>query len=830
MNNKHYQKRKMYAEYYRKWMQRTHLSNTYDMKHKIPADFYPDDSCFTNHEMIHLGIGETYEYLGAKDDADEFIDITNYVLQHEEFHCRYTVSSVYQQAIQKSVENIIEYGATKLEGHTIRFRKDTDYLDYVDSKRTDGIRINVKMINKIVAGIENSLEDGRIERIGSGKYPGFALLRVKFRGRTWNTEHKYKPWTEIENSPADKLQILMSYILSMATCQLYPKGFFIAYAGTPMLDMANDLMPNIARAYMAPRSNKLATETMKICDKLKDLIFEVCTSPVTADQKALEELLKELITAMVNSMPDTGLAQTDEEEDTDQNMNSTFGNSDLTVTLDDETYDKLMKNSKKSDGGSGINIRREHPLEEENNSNEENSKNSKNGNKEDENATEKFNTDEQNNSSGNGQSGNKGSNSDQMDKKENSGSMSTSEESTDNESNGDVKGEGSDDSNEETAQENVANNNEKDDFTEPNDSSSKSNKSANNALKTEKHEGYTDSTGSENNSDLLKKHSAQEMKEIEKQIKEAEKKLKEESQSISDMVSRTHSNDRREAAGAKEVKDTDKPIRSEEMRDICDFIEVKRDYEVDRNLPVDVEARGKVLRRKNRQYFKGLSTPNITYLDSGSVDPSRLYSLSFGDSNVFRKIGKDKHFDGCVYVLIDNSGSMDCRDKRGVSKRTEACKAAAVIEEGFKGFLPMKIVAFDEYGTVQHQVIKGWNESLRKNCCWNFCEYENTGYGNADGFDIQIATRELMKRSERKKLLIVLSDGMPSEATPGYTKGAIEAARARGIQVSGIYFENDKIGHEAEQFKKMYQKDYICCKASEIDQNLTKILMKFSRS
>lgn len=822
MNRKHYQKRQMYADYFRKWMQRTHLSNTYDMKNKVPADFYPDDRCFTDHEMIHLGIGETYEYLGAEDNSDEFIDVTNYVLQHEEFHCRYTVSSVYQKAIQKSIENIIEYGATKLEGHTIRFRKDTDYLDYVNSKRQDGICINIRMIGKIVSSIENSLEDGRIERIGAGKYPGFALLRVKFRGRTWNIDHKYKTWDEIKDSSADKLQLLMSYILSMATCQLYPKGFFIAYAGTPILDMANDLMPNIARAYMAPRSNKLAIETIEICDKLKGLIFDACTAPVTESQKALEELLKELITAMVNSMPDTGLTQSEEEEDTEQDMNSTFGKSDLTVTLDDETYDKLMRNSKKSNGESGINIRREHPLEEENKPEEtddNNSKSEKNGESSEDESTSQ----PQNNTSDSKQS--KDSNTEQGEDSEGSGNDDT-EKSIDNKPNGSAGEESLDD--ETPTYQGGSSDKEKDDFNES-ESNSGSNPS-NNASKNESKEEYTDSTGSENNSDLLKKHSAQEMKEIEKQIKEAEKSLKEESQSISDMVSRTHSNDRREASSTKEVKDKDKIIKSEEMRDICDFVEVKRDYEVDKNLPVDIEARGKVLRRKNRQYFKGLSTPNITYLDSGSVDPSRLYSLSFGDSNVFRKIGKDKHFDGCVYVLIDNSGSMDSRDKHGIAKRTEACKAAAVIEEGFKGFLPMKIVAFDEYGTVHHQVIKGWNESLRKNCCWNFCEHKSSGYGNADGFDIQIATRELMKRPERKKLLIVLSDGMPSGATPGYTKGAIEAARAKGIQVSGIYFENDKIGHEAEKFKKMYQKDYICCKASEIDHNLTKILMKFSRS
>lgn len=819
-----FQKRRLYADTYRKWMQRTHLSNTYDMPHKVPADFYPDDDCYTNHEMIHLGFGGTYEALGAKDDVNEFIDVTNYVLQHEEFHCRYTVSGIYQQAIRKSMENIIEYGAAKLEGHPVRFRKDTDYQDYVDKKYREGIHINARMIGQIVSYIENSLEDGRIERIGAGKYPGFALLRVKFRGRTWNTEMKYQKWEEIENSSKDKLTVLLNYILSMATCQLYPKGFFIAYAGTPMLDMANDLMPHIATAYMASRSNKLASETIKICDKLKDLIFDVCTCPVSEDQRAFEQMMKDLITAIVNSMPDTGLTQSDEEEDTEQSTNSTFGNSDMTITLDDETYDKLMKNAKKSNGESGINVRREHPLEEDENKSEENSKGGSKTNPDDKNS--------ENNQNGSQGASNDASNGSESASNSETASNGSSESNDDSDKkNGQSSSSNGEQTDDEKSDENgngSSTSGSSDDASSENQSSSTS--ESQQGAKKEKQEEYSDSTGSTNNSELLKKHSAKKMKEIEEQIKAVEESLKSESQSITEMVSRTHSNDRRETSSTKEVKDTEKPIQAEAMKDICDFIEEKRDYEVDKNLPVDIEARGKVLRRKNRQYFKGLSTPNITYLDSGSVDPSRLYSLSFGDSNVFRKIGKDKHFDGCVYVLIDNSGSMESRDKYGVTKREEACKAAAVIEEGFKGFLPMKIVAFDETRVVRHKVVKGWNESLRKNCCWNFCKNDDSGYGNADGFDIQIATRELMKRPEKKKLLIVLSDGMPSEATPGYTKGAIDAARMKGIQVSGIYFENDRIGQEAEQFKQMYKKDYICCKASEIDQNLTKILMKFSRS
>ena len=271
-----------------------------------------------------------------------------------------------------------------------------------------------------------------------------------------------------------------------------------------------------------------------------------------------------------------------------------------------------------------------------------------------------------------------------------------------------------------------------------------------------------------------------------------------------------------------ETPDTSKPVSPEEMKDICsDFIENKREYKVDQKMPAVLEARCRAMYRKNKRYFKSLSTPNVSHLDSGSVDPSLIYGLSFGDTEIFRKNGKDKKFDGCAYILLDNSGSMIG------NKRTEACKAAATIEAGFKDILPLKIVAFDECGTVVHEVIKNWDEKLTNNCCWNFCVQGRDGQGNEDGYDIMIATRELMNRPESKKLLCILSDGAPGDRQ--LVKEAVTKARKKGIEVYAIYFEEGSIGYHANDFKYMYEKDYVCCELSEVDENLSKLFKKFSR-
>ena len=91
-----------------------------------------------------------------------------------------------------------------------------------------------------------------------------------------------------------------------------------------------------------------------------------------------------------------------------------------------------------------------------------------------------------------------------------------------------------------------------------------------------------------------------------------------------------------------------------------------------------------------------------------------------------------------------------------------------------------------------------------------------------------VAQRELLARPEEKKLLIVLSDGAPADINA--TKQAIENTRKKGIKVYGIYFEEGQIGRDANTFKHMYEKDYVCCQLSEVDEKLTKLMIQFSRS
>lgn len=703
-----------------------------DIKGKAPdINFYPDEVLYFDpaRQEIHLGIFGIVDIFNVESE-EEFISGVNFGRGHESQHRRSTATVPYQWGITRGVEMVLEYISAREEKTKRRFRTNADYEEFANRVLPSmGIYISYRMLSGIIGGIANSIEDGRIERIRSNRFPGFEKMRLYFRGKFWMTqEREYKLYTEIKDNAAEKLQVIMDQILSLATCQLYAKGFVAVYTGTPLMDEIKSIMPYIAKGIMAGRTRDMAFQVIEIAKLLAPYIYESCKMGQTDinARKVIEKVLADMIKSMIDNMPDTGLGEIDEDTD-DGSANSTFQNTDLVITLDDETYDKLVKNSKSSKDGNGLMIKREHPKEIK---------------KKDENESEDTGKDIKTNT----------------------------------------------------------------DQTGIEESKSKQGEECSNGNDSKNNSGVGSGT----------------LEEVKKAMQEAAESTNEMAKKQIDSINRSDIHARKTQGSV--VSNSDKAITSEDVKGICpQFKELRREYKLKDRLPPVLAAQARTLYRKNKKYFKSLSTPNVSYLDSGSVDPSRIYGLSFGDTDIFRKKGIDRKFDGCAYILIDNSGSMSG------AKRVEACKAAALIEESYRGLIPIKIVAFDSCGTVIHEVVKGWDEQQNLNCCWNFCLHGREGGGNEDQYDILIAQKELLARSERKKLLIVLSDGAPSSVSQ--TKEAIDVTRKKGIQVSGIYFEEGDVVYGADQFKAMYgNKDAVACPLSELSVNLEAIAKRFSRS
>lgn len=252
--------------------------------------------------------------------------------------------------------------------------------------------------------------------------------------------------------------------------------------------------------------------------------------------------------------------------------------------------------------------------------------------------------------------------------------------------------------------------------------------------------------------------------------------------------------------------------------------EEARTYPSNERMPFELKGQANVLKRKVEKIFHNMQKPILRGRRTGQLDAAMAYKLAMNQMDCFMKKGEVSEFDGCAYFLADNSGSM-----RG-NRQENCCKALAKIEHAFQDVMPLKIVAFnaDDCYSVRHQVLKNWSEKVNSNGSYNFLTHCYANGGNKDGYSIRVATEELLHRPERKKILIVLSDGLPSayEKNDGEkdVNDAVRKARKAGISVISIFFGDDS---ERSAFVKMYEKNCIIIEPEGIDAELVRLMKRF---
>ena len=149
--------------------------------------------------------------------------------------------------------------------------------------------------------------------------------------------------------------------------------------------------------------------------------------------------------------------------------------------------------------------------------------------------------------------------------------------------------------------------------------------------------------------------------------------------------------------------------------------------------------------------------------------------------------------------------------------------------------MPLKIAAFDASGThyVHHEVIKEFDEVIEPNLAYNFRDLGRSGGGNKDGYSIRVATRQLMARPEKDKILIVASDGLPTCYENGNSEGcadvkeAVAEARKAGIRTIGMYMYHDQCEKDFARYQDMYGPEVLFCSLDEIEDDLTRILKRY---
>lgn len=256
---------------------------------------------------------------------------------------------------------------------------------------------------------------------------------------------------------------------------------------------------------------------------------------------------------------------------------------------------------------------------------------------------------------------------------------------------------------------------------------------------------------------------------------------------------------------------------------ICtDFHEYFRKYELTENLPISIEQQGKVIRRRYEEYFQSRRRPAERGMRVGRLDPTRLTAVVTKSMDIFKTPGDDNVFSGCIEILVDHSGSMSGE------KMENAMEICALLEEIFKGMIPLKIVAFDMYRETNFEIIKNWNDDCHRNCCWNYLKYCRDGGGTPTKEALLIAQQEILARPEKHKLIILITDESAG-CCNDKLKDVIRTVRASGVQLSSVYIESHMSDSMIASFKGLFDNiDALAVEPCELSDALLPVVKKFT--
>ena len=247
------------------------------------------------------------------------------------------------------------------------------------------------------------------------------------------------------------------------------------------------------------------------------------------------------------------------------------------------------------------------------------------------------------------------------------------------------------------------------------------------------------------------------------------------------------------------------------------FQEISNDFPLTHSLPNEIKVPAKKFRKEIEKIFKNRSMMNINGQNKGVLNVNDLYRVGVSDYNVFTIEGNKSLSDYVVYILRDGSGSMQGE------KEIASAYALSIIEEGIRDIVPFKTSTFCANRYVTHYTVRDWNDKSKSNYAFNYLHHRGVEGGNEDGYSIRVATKELLKRPERDKVLIVLSDGLPSNIAD--TKEAIKEARKQKIHLVGIMFGSQSFReNNFDRYREMYEKNIIATAPNNIPDRLTKVL------
>lgn len=242
----------------------------------------------------------------------------------------------------------------------------------------------------------------------------------------------------------------------------------------------------------------------------------------------------------------------------------------------------------------------------------------------------------------------------------------------------------------------------------------------------------------------------------------------------------------------------------------------------------DVKPLVNTLKVNLERIFKSVENARWkTEREQGLVNARALSSLSANPNyrGVFKEMVKHETDKVAISILVDLSGSMSSSSSGGASKVETAKLAATAMSEALMALgMNFEVLGFNTGAsnelynyirgskdslsrfnrtgeTLEHHVFKDFN-------CTSLSGLTNmkADGANADGESVMWAAKRLALRTEKRKVLIVLSDGMPSCGGDGRILQS--DLRVKLAQIAKFGIETVGIGIQTDAVKNFY-KDYI---------------------
>ena len=687
-------------------------------------------------------------------------------------------------------------------GHEVSHKNYTDnkgwedFINGVSEYLSSKHNLNIGITKKVAHYIINSIEDGRIERLLVLAYPGLKSNLVLFRSYWW----KYQP---IQNTDDNELFDTLFAICTKATMGILPKGYVNIYSNNDelfeLLDKVDKDIQNAVNCNTFEGCSKYGWKIVKIMedwlvkhlskydiDDLSDLLDDLMSQ--------FGEISEESCSGGGMSIPmpskaDINADNSNSDDDDDESGNQSKSKSNTTDTDDTQNDDKSGNSPEDGDTD-----------EDEDSSDEEGHTSSKDSGNNDEETDE--------------------------DKDDNNSSSNTDGEGEEDEEEDDEDGSSSSENNNNEDE----NNQDEGDCQFEGDASNDDNDEANSI-----HDSFVDIHKQVDNiEDKLSNSEIDRL--IEKSISDAMTEL------ISDAensIIQAEFDDLKEAKKEEEakLKELGTNLTPDDINDIYEGKQpkgfnwrvpirfIKTQYHKS-EAPQDIKGESLKAKKEFKKILENKSIRNSRNRRRGSLDTKSLWKLGVKDYSIFEKKGNPKNKDFVFSILVDGSGSMSGY------KYFEAYKATSMLEEALKEVVPLKITQFtaSSYGVI-HNNIKDFDE-VRGNCSWSFLNNNRANGCNMDGYSIRVALKELYKRNEKDKVLIILSDGQPN-AYNGYegylaqtdVKEVIREGRKNNIKIFNIMFGSQSDREEMiEDFKFMYEKGIVSCAPEDINKSLLKIV------